>query len=137
MKFTFVSEFAGFGSPKNTMEFEVDHIGDVIRYFEQFLRGSGYHFNGQLQLWDHNDEENTTQECCGGCDTMCGGDVYIDPHNDVNFQFAAAQPIETIPTDDTISITLSSSMEDRCGVCKLTREQLGDHKCYDTNCGMN
>jgi hypothetical protein len=48
MKFTFTSEFQGFGSPKNTMEFEVDQLDDVLAYFEQFLKGSGYHFDGNV-----------------------------------------------------------------------------------------
>lgn len=50
MKFMFTSQFQGFGSPKNTLEFECDDIADVVMYFEQFLRGAGYHFDGHLDL---------------------------------------------------------------------------------------
>lgn len=48
MKFTFTSEFQGFGSPKNTMEFEVDQLEDVLMYFQQFLKGAGYQFDGDV-----------------------------------------------------------------------------------------
>ena len=52
MKFTFTSEFQGFGSPKNTMEFEVEHIDDVLMYFQQFLKGAGYEIgiNENIQI---------------------------------------------------------------------------------------
>lgn len=48
MKFTFTGEYQGFGSPKNTMEFEVDQLEDVLMYFQQFLKGAGYHFDGDV-----------------------------------------------------------------------------------------
>lgn len=51
MKFTFKSEFVGFGSPQTTMEFEVDQLEDVLVYFEQFLKGCGYELgNGHLDI---------------------------------------------------------------------------------------
>jgi hypothetical protein len=49
-KFTFIQEFQGFGSPKNTMEFEVDQLEDILTYFTDFLRGCGYHFDGHLEI---------------------------------------------------------------------------------------
>lgn len=50
MIFKFESRFVGFGSPKNTMEFEVDQLQDVLVYFEQFLKGAGYVFDGTLDI---------------------------------------------------------------------------------------
>lgn len=50
MKFKFESSFVGFGSPKNTIEFEVDHLDDVLMYFKQFLQGSGYNIDGVLEV---------------------------------------------------------------------------------------
>jgi hypothetical protein len=50
MKFKFESQFIGFGSPKTTMEFEVDQIEDVLMYFKQFLQGCGYDIDGELYL---------------------------------------------------------------------------------------
>jgi hypothetical protein len=50
MIFKFESRFVGFGSPKNTMEFEVDQLQDVLAYFEQFLKGAGYVFDGTLDI---------------------------------------------------------------------------------------
>ena len=108
MKFTLTSEFIGFGSPKNTMEFEVDHIGDVVMYFEQFLRGAGYHFDGHLDFVYDEEEE----QCCGGCE-----DKQIDIGESL-------RPV--------------TSLDEKCNVrgCGLTRQQLGDHTCYDSKCGF-
>ena len=118
MKFTLTSEFVGFGSPKNTMEFEVDHIGDVIAYFEQFLRGSGYHFDGHLDLID--EEEHG---CCGSC------------HSDEEEELYDSKDVMAMP--GTIGCaTLVTSFNDKCKVCGLTRQQLGEHSCYDTKCGL-
>ena len=57
MKFTFTSEFQGFGSPKNTMEFEVDQLEDVLMYFQQFLKGAGLNSSVDTDLDTY--EDNT------------------------------------------------------------------------------
>lgn len=113
MKFKFVSQFQGFGSPTHTLEFEVDQLADVISYFEQFLRGSGYHFEGQLDFVNDFDDAPSCQ-----CDCSCDSDpnVIVDEDDDrpVNF------------------------LLEKCNVrgCGLTRQQLGEHTCYDPNCGF-
>lgn len=50
MKFKFESQFIGFGSPKTTMEFDVDQLEDVLMYFKQFLKGSGYDIDGDIDV---------------------------------------------------------------------------------------
>jgi hypothetical protein len=50
MKFKFESSFVGFGSPKTTMEFEVDQLDDVLGYFKNFLSGCGYEIDGELEI---------------------------------------------------------------------------------------
>ena len=52
MKFKFESQFIGFGSPKTTMEVEVDQLEDVLAYFKQFLEGCGYRIDGELYIFD-------------------------------------------------------------------------------------
>jgi hypothetical protein len=117
MKFTFTSEFQGFGSPKNILEFEADDISDVVMYFEQFLRGAGYHFDGHLDLC------NITQPAL---------DNVWERWNEPEQELA-------IHADDNQDNTNNEELtfpDVRCKVCNLTAEQLGDHKCYDTNCGL-
>lgn len=114
MKFTFTSQFQGFGSPKNTLEFESDQLADVVKYFEQFLRGSGYQFDGELDLCHIT---QPAQPCCGG------------PCKSEEEAYSMSMP-------GTIGGAELTFPNVRCKVCNLTAEQLGDHKCYDTNCGL-
>jgi hypothetical protein len=57
MKYTFKSEDDGIGGFTNTVEFEANHIDDVIANFELFLKGSGFHFGGVLDF----QEEGVTE----------------------------------------------------------------------------
>lgn len=50
MIFTFKSKFIGLGSPELTLEFEADQLEDVLANFTQFLKGSGYHFDGYVDI---------------------------------------------------------------------------------------
>ena len=53
MKFKFESQFIGFGSPKTTMEVEVDQLEDILAYFKDFLRGCGYDIHGELCIHEY------------------------------------------------------------------------------------
>lgn len=72
MKYTFNSQFVGFGSPETNMTFEADQIEDVIANFEQFLMGAGFTWlkPGQIQFVEY-DEEGCGQSC-SGCSGGCG-----------------------------------------------------------------
>ena len=60
MKFTFKSKQEGYGgNPEVTVEFEADSLNDVLYYMEDFLRGSGFRFDGNL---DFVTEEEFTEE---------------------------------------------------------------------------
>ena len=51
MKFTFIAELSEEVTTqpfKNTLEVEADYIGDVIKNFELFLKGTGFH-SGNIQ----------------------------------------------------------------------------------------
>jgi len=68
MKFKFESQFIGFGSPKTTMEFDVDQLEDVLMYFKQFLQGSGYDIDGDIDVvnWEK-DELSRDVDMDGRC----------------------------------------------------------------------
>jgi hypothetical protein len=88
MIFTLKSQGLGFGSPELTLEFEADDIGDVVSYFQDFLRGSGYHLNGKLEIVPVEPELPETWFCtesCGCNDCYCDnyvnagtGDIFVD-----------------------------------------------------------
>jgi hypothetical protein len=47
MKFTLISEI---GNAKITHEFTEHNLRDVLSNIEMFLRGSGFHFDGNLEF---------------------------------------------------------------------------------------
>ena len=46
-KFTLICDH---GNEKTTVEFEKEFLPEVLENFENFLRGSGYHFDGTLDF---------------------------------------------------------------------------------------
>ena len=69
-KFTFISQYdKALGSPKSTMEFEAVSLDDVLGYFEDFLRGAGYHFDGQLMFYKE-EEEHPLSSCMSEVDDL-------------------------------------------------------------------
>jgi len=59
-KFTFICEdepmpFATSVDAKRTVQFNSDSLGTIIEEFENFLRGCGFHFRGQLDFIDEED----------------------------------------------------------------------------------
>lgn len=69
MKFKFESQFIGFGSPKTTMEFDVDQLEDVLMYFKQFLQGSGYDIDGDIDVvnWEKDELSRDVDIMDGRC----------------------------------------------------------------------
>ena len=100
-KFTLICEHRGRPDSwddvevRNTSEFEYEYLDDVVSAFQDFLRGCGYHFDGQLMVVNESITEDS--DCCGQCNNGC-------------------------------------SNNNRCSVCGLTREQLGNHTCFDARC---
>jgi hypothetical protein len=59
MIFNFSSKTVGFGSPETSMEVEVDQIEDVLHYFTRFLKGCGYHIDGEIKVSKYEPEQYT------------------------------------------------------------------------------
>ena len=60
-KFTFICEdepmpFSTSADTKRTVQFNSDSLGSVIEEFENFLRGCGFYFRGQLDFVDDDDD---------------------------------------------------------------------------------
>jgi len=64
-KFTFVCQeeampFASSVDAKRTVEFEAETLEDIVSEFENFLRGCGFYFKGQLSFDDREELEFVT-----------------------------------------------------------------------------
>jgi hypothetical protein len=52
-KFTLIAEhtdFTGVRLQKNTLEFEDDYLGDILDNIKQFLQGTGFAIEGNLEI---------------------------------------------------------------------------------------
>ena len=72
MKYTFISKeqpgliYGGGTETERTVTFNAHELDVVLEEFEMFLRGCGFHFDGQLVISD-TDEEKTCGGNCGSC----------------------------------------------------------------------
>jgi hypothetical protein len=67
-KFTFICEeqsipFSDSASSKRTVEFNTELLDQILNEFEHFLRGCGFHFNGQLDFVNDEEQNVNLPEC--------------------------------------------------------------------------
>lgn len=113
MKFTFKSETVGFGSPTSTLEFEADQLEDVLHYFADFLRGAGYSFDGYLDVVEYEPEY---QSETGG-----------------SWPFSQSEQTDELSDGD---LPFANYGGEKCAVCGLTRQMMGQSPCHDVRCGL-
>lgn len=89
-RFTLIAEhydeFEGVIESTITHQFEKEYLDDVIMQLQEFLRGAGYYFDGELGIVEpvmYTTPENAAKmeaSCCGaGCgDTVQHNDHYYD-----------------------------------------------------------
>lgn len=133
----------------NTLEFTADSITNVVDHFEQFLRGSGFHFEGHLDLCHITEPMPENWDECSSCtsgpcvsEEQAGIDGYITKEElnkwQEQWEDMVKQPKTTVNMPGTIGSATLTFPEERCNVrgCGLTRDELGEHTCYETNCGL-
>jgi hypothetical protein len=54
--FTKTSSENGRAISSNNIQFEEVYLDDIVQNFESFLRGCGFHFKGNLQIVDNNED---------------------------------------------------------------------------------
>jgi len=113
MKFTFVAESEnqhGEVVRTNTLQFEGEFLDGVLLEMQEFLRGCGYYFDGQLQLVIESDVETQEEQYQNSTWNHVVDSLMNPPH------FRANQPT-------------------RCTVCNITLSEFErGHKCFDKKC---
>jgi hypothetical protein len=126
-KFTFVCQeesmpFVDSIQSKRTVEFNAETLDDILNEFEMFLRGAGFHFNGQLDIVNV-DEWNEDND---------GIEEYETPQ----FQFDEEEIKKR--WDATIQSMMNPpkfrASEEKCSVCNIAKSQMKGHRCWDTKC---
>lgn len=83
-------------------------LQDVIRDFEDFLRGVGFNFPGHLEIVDEEAEQEDFESKSRWAHVV---DSLNNPP-----QFRANEAVQV------------------CGVCRLTEDEMAGHRCWDKNC---
>jgi hypothetical protein len=126
-KFTFVCQeesmpFVHSTQSKRTVEFNAETLDDILNEFEMFLRGAGFHFNGQLDIVNV-DEWNEDSD---------GIEEFKTPQ----FQFDEEEIKKR--WDATIQSMMNPpkfrASEEKCSVCNIAKSQMKGHRCWDTKC---
>jgi hypothetical protein len=108
MKFTLISheEFAG---SKLTLEFDAVSLSDVLPRFEDFLRGSGFVFDGVVDIVEFED-------------------------SDVDYEIG-----EKVFDNLVAGLNGTSAVQDLaelCSVCGISKARMEGHTCWDEKCPM-
>jgi hypothetical protein len=126
-KFTFICQeesmpFAHSIQTKRTVEFNAETLDSILNEFEMFLRGAGFHFNGQLDIVNV-DEWNEDSD---------GIEEFKTPQ----FQFDEEEIKKR--WDATIQSMMNPpkfrASEEKCSVCNIAKSQMKGHRCWDTKC---
>ena len=126
-RYTFKCEHFDYSNPFNsderiastiTQEFRGESLSDILENFEMFLRGSGFHFEGVVDI--------------------------VEPEGDKPDAWIAdvgEKPTsEELAPNNAWAATVNSLMNppkfraNACEICGLDKKMMERHNCYDDNC---
>lgn len=132
-KFTFICQddpmpFSDGIVSKKTVEFNGESLDGIISEFEMFLKGCGFQFNGQLNFVENQDEsEWVTDEWDTPQQILLQESdpwtAVVNRHED--------------ELDQKYLDEVFGSSYNICPVCKLSKDTMKSHKCWDNKCPMN
>ncbi len=110
-KYTFISE-EDFNHTKVTVETRAVTIDELVARFEDFLRGSGFAFDGYIDIVEP-EELNAADE------------------NDLN---NAGEKVFDSMVEGLNG--LSATPDELCNVCGISKSRMDGQKCWDEKCPM-
>lgn len=110
-KYTFISE-EDFNHTKVTVETQAVTVDELLARFEDFLRGSGFVFDGYVQIVDP-EEFNVLDE------------------NDLN---SVGEKVFASMAEGLNG--LSAAPDELCNVCGISKSRMDGQKCWDEKCPM-
>jgi hypothetical protein len=137
---------------KHTTEFRADTLETMLENFEMFLRGSGFHFDGVIDVVSLEDDveddvsvmshiaDDLIRQNSKKSEEDIFGDVFVSNESEIDFDFGAAGPtltvlpgLEPLATEDDFQINLDFENEN-CSLCKLPISVMDLHQCFDPSC---
>ena len=112
-KYTFICEqesdpYADIVESKRTVEFYADSLNQILSEFETFLRGSGYHFDGNIDVVEEESYEEYRKESefdfssipqnnwpfgdLKPASAASDDSIYVSDDIEINLDYGAAQP---------------------------------------------
>ena len=110
-KFTFICEHDD--GTKNTHECDEVFLPNVLENFESFLRGATFYFNGHLDFFNEELDEDYD-----------GMEEYNTP---------GYQSFDSM-VNSLMSDTIEQPKPGKCSVCGLPEDVMKIHKCWDVKC---
>jgi hypothetical protein len=125
MKYVF-KQIDNYTPSETTIEFTADSLMTVLEQFEFFLKGSGFYFNGKLDIVNE-DEWNEDND---------GVEEFETPQYD-SFSAEQAKQRWNATIHSLMNPPRFRANATTCEVCGLNKEMMATHHCYDDNCPVH
>ena len=125
MKYVF-KQIDNYTPSETTIEFTADSLMTVLEQFEFFLKGSGFYFNGKLDIVNE-DEWNEDND---------GVEEFKTPQYDI-FSDEQAKKRWDATIHSLMNPPRFRANATTCEVCGLNKEMMATHHCYDDNCPVH
>jgi len=125
MKYVF-KQIDDYTPSETTIEFTADSLITVLEQFEFFLKGSGFYFNGKLDIVNE-DEWNEDND---------GVEEFETPQYD-SFSDEQAKQRWNATIHSLMNPPKFRANATTCEVCGLNKEMMATHHCYDDNCPVH
>jgi hypothetical protein len=107
-----------------THEFVAPSLGDALENYEMFLRGIGFHFDGQLDIVTDEVVEDTIEYQGVDVDEQMSSQV-------IN------QMVDSLLNNAKISTIDQAQDSEHCSRCGLSKTLMQQHVCWDNICPVH
>ena len=125
MKYVF-KQIDNYTPSETTIEFTADSLMTVLEQFEFFLKGSGFYFNGKLDIVNEDEWNEDTD----------GVEEFKTPQSDI-FSDEQAKKRWDATIHSLMNPPRFRANATTCEVCGLNKEMMATHHCYDDNCPVH
>ena len=119
-----------------THEFVADALGEALENYEMFLRGVGYHFDGQLEIVEQVEEVDQWQDMSDEMEETASS-VFNNMMNELVKNNTHIQPMSNSNAGRVIPGMVKMNPKEHCSLCGLSELVMRNHNCWDSKCPRN
>ena len=145
MKYIF-KQVDNFTPSETTVEFTADTLSTILEQFEMFLRGSGFHFTGNLDFIPEEEYFGDGHEGMGSTlddypelkeehewtKTLRDDAEWPFPKSSVTENWQGVAP--SVAMQWTVDQLMNKPIVQNCSVCGISLETMKNQKCWDKFC---